>query len=127
MTTLKLKDLNVQINAGELVSLIKNKHEYIHQKGSPGWNHSDIEMFPIIGPTDDVQFKVKTPQKDAILDQHGLLRELDYELVEADDAHALFQKKYKAGTQVKNSKYNAHEKSTSDSAKDLFRNKVTEL
>lgn len=63
MTTLKSKDLNVQINAGELVSLIKNKHEFIHQKGSPGWSHSDTEMFPVIGPTDDAQFKVKTPQK----------------------------------------------------------------
>lgn len=114
MTTLKSQDLTVQINAGELVSLLKNKHEYIHQKGSPGWGHSDTEMFPIIGPTDDAHFKVKTPKKDAILDQHGLLRELDYKLVEADDAHAIFKKEYKAGTQVKNSKYNINEKVKSD-------------
>lgn len=117
MTTLKSKDLNVQINAGELVSLIKNKHEFIHQKGSLGWSHSDTEMFPVIGPTDDAQFKVKTPKKDAILDQHGLLRELEYKLVEADDAHALFKKEYKADTQVKNSKYNSNEKLPSDSVK----------
>ncbi|HEA31046.1 MAG TPA: aldose 1-epimerase [Leeuwenhoekiella sp.] len=114
MTTLKSKQLDVQIDAGELVSLIKNKHEYMHQKGTPGWGHTDTEMFPIIGPTEKADFKVKIPGKEAVLDQHGLLRELDYELVKSDKDSVVFKKEYKANTQVKNSKFDKKEKLATD-------------
>tara|TARA_R110002050_G_scaffold1281_4_gene9324 strand:- start:69036 stop:69821 length:786 start_codon:yes stop_codon:yes gene_type:complete len=97
----------VKIDSGELVSYQVDGHEYIHQKGSLGWRNSDTEMFPIIGPTAEADFKVSTPKGEAIQDQHGLLRELVYELIEATDKIAVFQKKYSANTKVKNSKYPA--------------------
>ena len=40
-----------KIEDGELVSYRLKGHEFIHQKGSPGWRNSDTEMFPVIGPT----------------------------------------------------------------------------
>ena len=81
MTQLQLNNLNVSIDKGQLSSFKKDDYEYIHQVGSPGWGKSDDEMFPIIGPTDEANFKVKTPKGEAILDQHGLLRELTYALL----------------------------------------------
>ncbi|MGB5667231.1 MAG: aldose 1-epimerase, partial [Maribacter sp.] len=75
MVVLKVDKQKVKIDAGELVGYLVDAHEYIHQKGSPGWRNSDTEMFPIIGPTADADFKVKTPNGIAVQDQHGLLRE----------------------------------------------------
>lgn len=95
----------VGIDAGELVSYIVDGHEYIHQKGSPGWRSSDTEMFPLIGPTQDADFRVDTPRGKAIQDQHGLLREMDYKLIEKTVHKVIFHKKYTAGTSVKNSKF----------------------
>jgi hypothetical protein len=107
MTTLSYKNQTVKIDQGELVSYLVEGHEYIHQKGSPGWRSADTEMFPIIGPTADANFRVKTEKGEAIQDQHGLLREMNYELVNSTDTKAVFKKKYAAGTQIKNSKYPA--------------------
>jgi len=95
----------VKINAGELVGYEVNGHQYIHQKGNPGWRNSDTEMFPIIGPTSEAGFQVQTPRDFAVQDQHGLLRELEYELISQTDTEAVFTKRYKARTPVKNSKY----------------------
>ena len=103
MTQLQLKNLNVSIDKGQLSSFKKDDYEYIHQVGSPGWGKSDDEMFPIIGPTDEAGFKVKTPKGEAILDQHGLLRELTYTLTSSTATTAVFEKKYTAGTKIKNS------------------------
>ena len=105
MITLKLEDSKVKIDAGELVGYQVDGHEYIHQKGSPGWRSADTEMFPIIGPTAEAGFHVQTPRDIAVQDQHGLLRELDYELISQTDTEAVFQKNYKARTPVLNSKY----------------------
>ena len=105
----------VAIEKGELISFISNKTEYIHQKGSKGWRKSDDEMFPIIGPTEKNNFIVHTKKGNAILDQHGLLREMDYELVSATKKTVIYQKKYVANTKINNSKY--PEKSTE---KELF-------
>lgn len=104
---LRLNRLNqvVCIDAGELVGYQVGEHEYIHHKGSPGWGNSDTEMFPVIGPTKDVGYIVKTPKGDASLDQHGLLRELDYQLVSRTETTAVYVKTYSANTTVKNSKY----------------------
>ena len=107
MVHLNLNNLKVEIDEGELVSFTKDKYEYIHQKGTPGWRSSDTEMFPIIGPTDKADFKVNTPRGFAIQDQHGLLRELTYKQVELTETSAIFEKKYLANTQVKNSKFPA--------------------
>ena len=98
----------VKIEKGELISYVKNESEFIHQKG----NKSDDEMFPIIGPVDKNNFKVHTRKGDAIQDQHGLLRELDYEIISYDENSAEFIKKYVKNTQIKNSKF--PEKSTEE-------------
>ncbi|MEJ1222907.1 aldose epimerase family protein [Sediminicola sp. 1XM1-17] len=95
----------VQVDAGELVSFKVGRHEYIHQKGNPGWRNADTEMFPIIGPTNEADFMVETPKGMAVQDQHGLLRELAYELVSQSDTQVVYQKKYNAGTEIKNSKF----------------------
>ena len=105
MVTLKSGNSKVGIDQGELISFEVEGHEYIHQKGSPGWRSSDTEMFPIIGPVDQAGFKVNVPKGEAIQDQHGLLRELEYVLLESTESTAKFQKEYKAGPSIKNSKF----------------------
>lgn len=105
MTTLSYKDLQIQIDKGELVSLKLNQHQYIHQKGSPGWRSADTEMFPVIGPTAEAGYVIQTPRGEAVQDQHGLLRELEYVLLERDPDSAVFEKTYRAGTLIKNSKF----------------------
>lgn len=105
MTQLHLKNQSVTIDKGQLSSFKKEDYEYIHQVGSPGWGKSDDEMFPVIGPTDEAHFKVQTPKGEAVLDQHGLLRELTYELTSSTDTTAVFEKHYIAGTKIKNSKF----------------------
>ena len=105
MISIHYKNQNLDVDAGELVGYQVDGHQYIHQKGSPGWRSSDTEMFPIIGPTAEAKFQVQTPKDIAIQDQHGLLRELEYEKVSQTETEILFQKKYRARTPVKNSKY----------------------
>ncbi|MCG1035096.1 aldose 1-epimerase [Polaribacter sargassicola] len=102
---LQNKNSNIVIEKGELISFTKDKKEYIHQKGNKGWRNSDDEMFPVIGPTAKNNFRVHTKNGDAILDQHGLLRELEYSLVSSDENSAKFIKKYTKNTLVNNSKF----------------------
>jgi galactose mutarotase-like enzyme len=104
---IKLKTVNnsVSIINGELTSFKKNNLEFIHQKGNKGWRNSDDEMFPVIGPTVKNNFKVHTKNGDAILDQHGLLRELEYSLISSDENSAKFIKKYTKNTKIINSKF----------------------
>ncbi len=113
-TTILLKNSqsSATICKGELISFIINDEELIHSKDSPGWNASDIEMFPIIGPTKLNDFSVDTPNGVAKQDQHGLLRELEYKLIFSDKTSAIFEKKYKKNTLIKNSKF--PEKSTQE-------------
>jgi galactose mutarotase-like enzyme len=105
MVKLVLLDRDVRIDGGELVSFKVGDNELIHQKGSPGWRNSDTEMFPIIGPTSESDFQVHTPRGAAVQDQHGLLRELPYQLMEQKDTEVRFRKTYTAGTRVPNSKF----------------------
>lgn len=104
---LKITDKNsvVTIENGELISFKVDENEYIHQKGSKGWRNSDIEMFPVIGPTSKNKFRVHTKNGDAIQDQHGLLRELEYSLASSNKTSAKFIKIYKKNNQVTNSKF----------------------
>ena len=112
MSVILLKSINsnVKIDNGELTSFKKSGIEFIHQKGNKGWRNSDDEMFPVIGPTIKNNFIVHTKKGDAIHDQHGLLRELEYAVISSDEKSANFIKKYTKNTQIKNSKY--PEKST---------------
>ncbi|MCM4168573.1 hypothetical protein KCTC52924_02149 [Arenibacter antarcticus] len=105
MISLTQNEKKVTIDAGELVGYNVDGHEYIHQKGSPGWSNSDTEMFPVIGPTQESNFRVQTPKGIAVQDQHGLLRELEYELAQQTENSTTFIKKYVAGTKVKNAKF----------------------
>ena len=107
MQTLRLGDHEVRIDAGELVAYLTGRRELIHQKGSPGWRSSDAEMFPVIGPTAANDFRVETPRGEAPQDQHGLLRELAYALVDASATTAVYEKTYAAGTPVTNAKFPA--------------------
>lgn len=102
---LENNDSKVAIENGEVISFIVNEKEYIHQKGNKGWRKSDDEMFPVIGPTSKNNYRVHTKNGDAILDQHGLLRELKYNLVSSSTTKATFQKEYLANTSIKNSKF----------------------
>jgi galactose mutarotase-like enzyme len=106
-STIFLKNTNsqVSIEQGELISFQKENQEYMHQKGSKGWRNSDVEMFPVIGPTSKNNFRVHTKIGDAIQDQHGLLRDLEYNLISSDEKSASFIKKYTKNTLIKNSKF----------------------
>jgi len=95
----------VGIEDGELVSYQVNSHEFIHQKGSPGWSSADTEMFPIIGPVDQADFLVKVPLGNAVQDQHGHLRQFPYHRVSTSTTEAIYKKEYKAETHIKNSKF----------------------
>lgn len=102
---LALGNQSVKVDQGELIGYQVSGHEFMHQKGNPGWRNVDTEMFPIIGPTSEAHFRVGTPRGKAIQDQHGLLREMPYALVEQTDSTAVFEKKYTAGQEILNSKY----------------------
>ena len=95
----------MRIDKGELVSYTFYDKELIHQKGDPGWKHADTEMFPIIGPTETAGYRVQVPRGNAVQDQHGLLREMDYDLQEVSMNMAAYGKAYQAGSIVENSKY----------------------
>lgn len=99
------KNSEVTINSGELVSYVKNGEELMHQIGSPGWGHTDTEMFPIVGGTVANNYKISTPKGNSSQDQHGLLRELKYSLSAKAGDNATFRKNYKAGSKIKNSKF----------------------
>ena len=102
---LKKNNCTVVIEKGELISFKKDSVEYIHQKGSKGWRNSDIEMFPIIGPTSKNKYTVHTKKGDAIQDQHGLLRELEYVLVSSTEKTGHYIKEYQKNTKIRNSKF----------------------
>lgn len=112
MEELVFGNSKVIVQDGELISYTVNAHEFIHQKGSPGWRNADTEMFPIIGPTSEADFQVETPRGKAIQDQHGLLRELEYELISKSQGEVVYRKEYRANTKVVNSKYS--EKSSAE-------------
>ncbi|UOY05271.1 aldose 1-epimerase [Muricauda sp. SCSIO 64092] len=105
MTQLRLGNQIVQITDGELTGYKVGGHEFVHQKGSPGWGSADTEMFPIIGPVNEAGFQVQVPKGSAIQDQHGHLRQFPYDLLAVSETAAIFKKEYRAGTPIKNSKY----------------------
>ncbi len=100
-----LGNQTVRIDSGELVGYEVAGHEFIHQKGSLGWRNSDTEMFPIIGPTNKSNFRVKTPIGSAVQDQHGLLREMEYQVKQQAKTKAIFRKRYASNSIVQNSKF----------------------
>lgn len=103
--TLQNESIIAKIDNGELIGLKWDSKEIIHQKGQPGWRNSDTEMFPLIGATAPNNFKVSTPRGTCIQDQHGLLRELKYELIHQSENSLTFKKTYQKNTLIKNSKF----------------------
>lgn len=106
-TTILLKNANcnVTICKGEVISFMVDNEEIMHCKDAPGWNATDIEMFPVIGPTKINNYSIETPNGIAKQDQHGLLRELDYQLISSDTITAIFEKKYVKNTLINNAKF----------------------
>ncbi|MGB0891892.1 MAG: aldose 1-epimerase [Flavobacteriaceae bacterium] len=102
---LQKDSITATILNGELISLKCNNEEFIHQKGNKGWSKSDDEMFPIIGNIKKNDFKVITKKGVAIQDQHGLLREMNYNLLNSNLETAKYIKTYTKNTLIKNSKY----------------------
>lgn len=105
MVVLSAGNTHVSIDKGELISYLYAGTELMHQKGNPGWGQSDIEMFPLIGPAAQLGYQIPTPQGEGILEQHGLLRELPYCLVENGPRVAEYRIRYTANTTVKNAKF----------------------
>ncbi len=105
MTTLVFHDTMIRIAHGEWVGYMIQGQEFIHQKESPGWGHSDTEMFPVIGPTAGTDYRVATPRGVALQDQHGILRDLTYRVESRSDDSITYRKDYRANTRVKNSKF----------------------
>lgn len=99
------KNSVIAIDKGELVSYQVNNIEILHQKGDPGWGNTEIEMFPIIGATKDSNFLIKTPKKEAKLDQHGILRALLYNTNTIENNKVSYYKNYIANTKVGNPKF----------------------
>lgn len=97
--------LSATIHDGQLRSLKNGKLEFMHHPDEPGWRKSDDEMFPVVGATQKYNYRIETPKGEAILDQHGLLRELDWQIIEQSQERLLLRKSYTAGTRLGNSKY----------------------
>ncbi|WP_062055337.1 hypothetical protein [Aquimarina longa] len=95
----------VRIDKGELVSYMVATTEIMHQKGAPGWGSTEIEMFPTIGATKENDFSVTTPNGVAKLDQHGILRVMEYLPKTIEKSSASFYKKYTANTSLPNPKF----------------------
>ncbi|MEW7280530.1 aldose 1-epimerase [Aquimarina sp. 2201CG1-2-11] len=101
----------VLIRDGQLCNYQFLETEIMHQQGDPGWSNTEIEMFPIIGATKGNNFSVATPKKEAKLDQHGILRAMNYSLKNTATPNSVsFYKAYTADTLVANPKF--PEKST---------------
>ena len=99
------RHFEMKSDRGELISFTVDGFEYIHQKGSPGWKNADTEMFPTIGPLKEANYRISTPKDEAVLDQHGLLREFEYDLVAESSKSLVYIKDYRAFTELSNSKY----------------------
>lgn len=105
----------VTIVNGQIVSYEFKGEEFWHGGGKPedmkldadklGWPHSEIVMFPIIGKSLD--HKVVNPDfsKSVFpLDQHGISRALNWELLDDKDNSFLFRQYY-SGNGVLNPKF----------------------
>ncbi|MFZ4107143.1 aldose 1-epimerase family protein, partial [Flavobacterium sp.] len=87
--------LFAQINSigAELFSLqnIKNNQEYIWEGDPKYWGKHSPVLFPIVGTLKNNIYSYKN--KEYKLPQHGLARNLDFEVIESSDCHVLFSLK----------------------------------
>lgn len=61
-------------------------------------------MFPIVGPTQQTDFKIETPSGEAILDQHGIARLINFELNQKTSQSLKYSRVYKENTNLNNPK-----------------------
>ena len=61
----------VQVDSGKIASYTVDGFEFIHQRVT-GWPNSDTEMFPIIGPTAQADYRVQVnnSKKNTNLNHH---------------------------------------------------------
>ncbi|MFT4244431.1 MAG: aldose 1-epimerase [Candidatus Woesearchaeota archaeon] len=97
------KNLKAIIEGGELISFNFLGEELIHDK-KKGWNNSDTEMFPIVGPTEKTNFKITTPKGEAILDQHGIARLINFQRTHKTRQKIRYSKFYNAYSNLQNPK-----------------------
>lgn len=107
MSTFRLRNgvLSAEISAGQLTSFGTDSVDFMHKANQAGWSNSDTEMFPIIGPVSQFDYRLELPAGNAVQDQHGLLRELEYRVQFHSNTELILVKSYTAGTPVPNSKY----------------------
>lgn len=86
---------------GMIVSLCYQWQEYMHRDHDRGRNKTEIEMFPVIWPTQHNGYQVGW----WYMDQHGLLREMVYDIVSYEQDRLVYSMTYKADTLITNSKY----------------------
>ncbi|WP_228852998.1 aldose 1-epimerase family protein [Aegicerativicinus sediminis] len=80
----------------ELYSLTKNGLEYMWQADPDHWNRHSPVLFPIVGPLIDKEYFYEG--ENYSLPQHGFARDLEFEAVEVEDDHIIFQQKENANT-----------------------------
>ncbi|UCG95496.1 MAG: hypothetical protein JSV92_00370 [archaeon] len=113
LATFRNENLRATVNLenGQLVSLVSNGTEFFHDGGKPsfkglGWRHSEIIAFPIFGPPGK-DFKVRVDDKEYYLEQHGLTRFTEgnpFKLTKLKDGEINLVQNYK-GQDVVNPKY----------------------
>lgn len=102
--------IKINVNNGQLISVSKNRKEYMHNGGSDsfngkGWNNSEIIPFPIFGPA--YEQKVHIKKNTYNLEQHGISRhtnENPFILKEIKKEEITLIQNY-TGNKIKNPKY----------------------
>ena len=94
--------VSVSVSDGQVVSINKNEHEYIHGGALPeklkrredknGWQRSDLEMFPVVGPVYDLC--INSGNTLYPMGQHGIIRTLRPLRGEFSDYNAAFHYEY---------------------------------
>lgn len=103
-------EVKVNLDNGQLISLKMNDFEYFHNGGENsysgrGWKNSEIIPFPIFGPPIDQQAEVKG--EIFFLEQHGISRYLDWELLKSKKDMITLIQKYDS-KKIPNPKYSTN-------------------
>ncbi|MFM1877587.1 MAG: hypothetical protein RLZZ241_453 [Bacteroidota bacterium] len=97
--------LRARVTSGQLTGLRLGETEFMHTADQPGWSNSDTEMFPVIGPTLQQNYRIEVPRGTAVLDQHGFLRDMPYAMESCTESELMLVKRYSANTPVRNGKF----------------------
>ena len=92
----ELISLTVSDHGAEIRSLIKNDHEYMWQADPSFWGRTSPILFPLVG--NYYNKKSLYDGKTYEMSQHGFARDMDFELVEKNDAGISFELKSNENT-----------------------------